>query len=70
MSKSNGLSIAVKTNVKVSRILDVHFDLIQDIYRPYKKPNDDPLYINKNSNHPPTFVKQIPKATSKRVSDI
>ena len=66
----NGLSITIKTNQKTADFLDVHFDLVQDIYKPYKKPNDDPLYINKNSNHPPTIIKQIPKAIAKRISDI
>ena len=68
--KINGLNITIKTNLKTADFLDVHFDLIQDIYKPYKKPNDDPLYINKNSNHPPTIIKQIPKAIAKRISDI
>ena len=67
--KSNGLSSTVKTNVKVADFLDIHFE-IQDIYQPYKKPDDEPLYINKNSKHPPTVIKQIPKAISKGISDI
>ena len=70
MFKINGLNITIKTNQKTANFLDVHFDLVQDIYKPYKKPNDDPLYINKNSNHPPTIVKQIPKAIAKCISDI
>ena len=68
--KINGLNITIKTNLKTADFLDVHFDLTQDIYKPYKKPNDDPLYINKNSNHPPTIIKQIPKAIVKTISDI
>ena len=68
--KSNGLSITVKTNLKVTDSLDIHFEIVQDIYQPYKKPNDEPLYINKNSNHPSTVIKQIPKAISKQMSDI
>ena len=51
-------------------ICKFHFDLIQNIYKLYEKPNDDALYINKNSNHPPTVIKQIPKAIAKRISDI
>ena len=67
--KSNGLSSTVKTNVKVADFLDIHFEL-QDIYQPYKKQDDEPLYINKNSNHSPTVIKQIPKAIPKGISDI
>lgn len=61
----NGLSIMVKTNLKVADFLDVHFQSMQDIYQSHKKPNDDPSYINKNSNHFPVVIKQIPKAISK-----
>ena len=62
--KSNGLSITVKTNLKVADFLDIYFEIVQDIYQPYKKPNNEPLYINKNSNHLPTVIKQKPKAIS------
>ena len=68
--KNNGLNITVSANVKVADFLDVHFDLVQDIYRTYEKPNDDPLCINKNSNHPPPIINQIPKAIAKRIFDI
>ena len=44
-----------------------HFE---DIYQPYKKLSDEPLYINKNSNHSPTVIEQILKAISKRISGI
>ena len=64
------LNLAVKTNLKVADFLDTHFEVVQDIQQPYKKRNNEPLYINKNSNHPQTFRKQIPKAISKRISDI
>ena len=68
--KSNELSITVKTNLKVADFLEINFEIVQGLYQPYKKANDEPLYINKNSNHPPTVIKQIPKAISKRISDI
>ena len=45
------------------------FDLINDIYRPYQKPNDTPVYITKNSNHPPTVLRQLTKSVSKRISE-
>ena len=34
--KINGLNITIKTNLKTADFLVVHFDLIQDIYKPYK----------------------------------
>ena len=46
------------------------FDLQKNIFYPYRKPNDEPLYINSESNHPPSIIKQLPKMISKRVSSI
>ena len=65
--KSNGLSITV---IKTADFLDIHFDLVKEIYQPYKKPNDDPLYINIKSNHPPSILQQLPKSILKRISEI
>ena len=70
MFKRNGLPITAKTNLNVVVFFNVNFDLIQDVYRPYKKSNEDPLYLDRNSNHPLTVIKQITKAQSKRISDI
>ena len=39
-------------------------------YQPYKKPDNMPVYINRKSNHPPTIIKEIPKAIAKQNSDI
>ena len=34
------------------------------------KPNDIPLYVDKNSNHPPGILKNIPKSVNNRLSKI
>ena len=39
-------------------------------YKPTSKPNDHPLYINTNSNHPPSIIKELPHNISKRISEI
>ena len=65
--KNNGLSITVKTITKTADFLDIHFDLVKEIYQPYKKPNDDPLYINIKANHPTSILQQLPKSISKRI---
>ena len=46
------------------------FDLVKEIYQPYKKPNDDPLYINIKSNHPTSILQQLLKSISKRIWEI
>ena len=39
-------------------------------YKPYRKPSDDPLYINKHSNHPPSILRQLPASINKRISTL
>ena len=34
--KNNGLSITVKAILKTADFLEIHFDLVKEIYRPYK----------------------------------
>ena len=51
--KNAGLNITVHTNLKIVNYLDVTLNLDEKLYKPYKKPNDEPQYINKLSNHPP-----------------
>ena len=34
------------------------------------KPNDIPVYVDKNSNHPPSILKNIPVAVNRRLSNI
>ena len=41
-----------------------------ETYRPYKKPNSKLLYVNKDSNHPPTVLKQIRNSVNQRLSTI
>ena len=58
--KNAGLNITVDTNLKIVNYLDVTFNLDEELYKPYKKPNDEPQYINKLSNHPPPIIRNIP----------
>ena len=50
--------------------LDVTFDLESGLFKPYMKPNDSPIYVNKNSNHPPSILRNIPIAVNRRISNI
>ena len=56
-----GFGIDIETNSKVVDFLDITFNLNNGIYKPYKKPNDRLLYINKSSNHPPQIINQLSK---------
>ena len=53
----HGLSITSEANLKTVDFLDVVFDLETETYRPFIKPNNTPLYVNKQSNHPPAATK-------------
>ena len=66
----NGLKITIDTGLKCVDFLDVTLDLYNKSFRPFRKPNDEPLYVNKNSNHPNTVTKHIPKSINARLSSI
>ena len=68
--KNLGLKITIEASLKTVNFLDVTLDLGNESYKPYRKPSDNPLYINASSNHPPSILKQLPKNISKRVSGI
>ena len=62
--KDCGLNITIKTN-----LTSVDLNLRDNTYQPYRKPNSEPIYINKSSNHPKNIIKDLPKAIGKRLSD-
>ena len=66
--KRNSLQITIEANKKVVDFLDITFDLRTEIYKPYKKPNSNLTYIHKQSNHPPSIIKNLPKSINKRQS--
>ena len=67
--KENGLSITIIMSASIVHFLDVTLNLETGKHTPYRKPNDTPLYINKNSNHPPNIIKQLPQMIQTRLSD-
>ena len=69
--KRYGLTITIeKPDLTSVNFLDVTLDLEKGIFKPYKKPNDQPLYVHKLSNHPPCVTRAIPKSINKRLSSI
>ena len=60
----------MQTNQKIVNFLDVTFNLEDGLYKPYRKPNETPLYVNTNSNHPPKIIKQLPNTINKRLQDL
>ena len=43
-------------------------NLSKEEYGPYIKPNDVPVYVHSQSNHPPKILENIPKGINKRLS--
>ena len=65
-----GLKITVQTNIVETDILDSTLNLKNDTYKPFRKPNDVPQYINTNSNHPPVVKRYLPSMINKRISEL
>jgi ribosomal protein L4 len=67
--KSTGINITIAGNLKVINFLDLTLDLTLGTYKTYNKPNNVPLYVHKQSSHPPNVTKNIPLAVNKRLSE-
>ena len=66
----HNLKITTDVNHKIVNFLDVTFDLNTGLFKPFMKPNDTPLYVNKNSNHPPSITRNLPLTVNRRLSSI
>ena len=62
-----GFKIEVSSNNKIVNFLDVTLDLSNNSYKPFIKTDQHPSYINVNSNHPKTVIKQVPEAVNLRI---
>ena len=65
-----GLNITTLTNQQSTNFLDDTFDLTNNSYKPYRKPDNEPLYINYSSNHPPHILRELPKSINKRINTL
>ena len=63
------LSITVPTNITSVAFLHLTLNLKAESYQPFRQPNNDLIYIDINSNHPPQILKQLPKSISKILSE-
>ena len=62
------LKITAEVSHQTVNFLDITLNLADGSYKPYRKPNNQPLYINSHSNHPPPIIKQLPVSINKRIS--
>ena len=68
--RKNDLNIVIKCNLNIVDYLDVTLNLLNNTYKPFSKPNNEINYIHKESNHPPSIIKQIPFSIESRVSSL
>ena len=50
--------------------LDIKFDLLKHVHEPYRKPEDQPIYLNLKSDHPKHIIEHIPKMIEQRLSTL
>ena len=65
-----GLRITTEANIHSVDFLDVNLDLRTGLYKPFKKPNQTPLYVHRLSNHPRKVLENIPLAVNQRLNKI
>ena len=68
--EDSDLSITCETNLKAVNFLDVTLNLTTRKYQSYNKPDNNPLYINILSNHPPNIIKNLPYNISKKINTL
>ena len=59
-----------ETNLKTVDFLDITFNLVEENFKPYKKPNSQTLYVNIESNHYNTVLNEIPNSVNQRLTNI
>ena len=62
--KDASFKIKIKTNLHIVDFLDITFNLLDETYKLYKKPNHQLLYVNISSNHAPQIIKHLPRSIS------
>ena len=66
--KENDLNITIQCNLKIINYLDITFNLSNATYQSFCKPNNEVAYINKELNHPPSILRQVPLSIESRLS--
>ena len=68
--RENDLKAVIKYNLKIVDYLDVTLNLLNNTYKPFSKPNNEINYICKESNKPPSVIKQVPFSFESRLSSL
>ena len=68
--KKIGLQVTTEVNIKRTDFLDIFFDLDTETFKPFRKKNEKPVYINTRSNHPKIIIQQLPEMIENRISSL
>ena len=66
--RDHDLGLTIQCNRKVVNILDVILNLENSTYCPYLRENNKTIYVNTESNYPPSIFRQLPKSIELRLS--
>ena len=70
LCKENELDIVIQCNMKTVNYLDVTLNIEKLAYRHYQEENNKMKYINVESSHPPSIIKQLPISIESRLSSL
>ena len=65
-----GLQIQIASNLKIIDYLDITLNLDNGTFKPLSKNNSTPTYVNIDSKHPRSLLKQIPNAVNQRINSL
>ena len=65
--RKNNLNIIVKCNLKM---VGVTLNPLDGSYKPFHEPNSEISYIHRESNHPPSIIKQLPLSVESLLSKL
>ena len=68
--KSEDLKITIEPPTPVTDYLDIKLNPKKHVFDPYHKPNNHPVYLNVDSDHPKYIIKHIPKMIAQRLSSL
>ena len=60
----------IEGNLKIVDYLDVTSNLTDSSYCPFNKTNNEINYVHKQSNHPPSIIRQLPLSVERRLSKL
>ena len=68
--KDCGLRKTIQANLQKVNFLAIQLDLNTSTYQPYRKPDNNPVYLTKIPITPTKVLKELPKSIEKHVSGI